>query len=36
MCGHRDNELDYDQVKSLKYADAVLRETLRLCPIGTV
>ncbi|KAL7080595.1 hypothetical protein ACQ4LE_000418 [Meloidogyne hapla] len=36
ICGLEEGEMpSYEQLSKLKYADAVLKETLRLCPIAT-
>ena len=35
ICELEEGEIiDYEQLSKLKYMDAVLRETLRLCPVG--
>ena len=35
ICGLEEGEIiEYEQLSKLKYMDAVLKETLRLCPIA--
>jgi len=34
ICGLEEETIDYEQLAKLKYADAVFKETQRLCPIA--